>query len=178
MEEHRMRKGFHLVPWGVFILIMVISVSCSPSPAGSAEVAEPADPEVADPTAVLAEEAPGSEETEAPVSEVGAGGEIPVSENGVPVDVPVPEEAYQLQVVRQGRIVTFQADGTIDDLVNFYTENLSSLGWEATNSPDTAVGSIATLIRKNEAGDQISINMQANELGGFVRVTVTVGRAN
>jgi hypothetical protein len=180
MEEHRMRKGFRLVLCSVFVFILVLSASCSPSPAGSAGGAEPVEPEVEEPTAVIAEEGEeltDVEETEAPVEEAGTGGEVPVSENGVPVDIPVPEEAYQLQVVRQGRIVSFQMDGTIDDLVAYFAENLEAVGWEQTNSPDTNVGSVASMLRRNEAGDQMSITMQANELGGFVRVTVSVNRS-
>jgi len=45
-------------------------------------------------------------------------------------------------------------------------------------SPDNAVEAIATMLRKNEAGDRLAINMQTNELGGFIRLTITISRAN
>jgi hypothetical protein len=176
MEEHRMRKSFRLVLWGVLILIMVFSVSCSPSPAGSAVEAESGDAELEEPTAEVAEELSGGEETEAPVEEAGTGGEEPVSENGVPTDFPVPEEAYQLQVTR-GKIVSFQIDATIDEMVTYYTDNLPGAGWEMAGPQDTSVGSVASMLRKNAAGDQLSITMQGNELGGFVRVTLSVNRS-
>lgn len=180
-----MRKEFRLVLWGVFVLMIILSVSCSPSPAGSPVGAEPAEPEVEEPAAGVAEEPAaevaeeaGGEETEAPVEEAGTGGEVPVSDNGVPADIPVPENAYQLQVVRNGQIVSYQVDGSIDDIVTFYTDTLPGFGWEKTNSPDTVVAALASLLRENEAGDNMSISMQANELGGFVRITISVNRSN
>jgi hypothetical protein len=181
MEEQRMRSTIRLVLWGVFILILVLSASCSPSPAGSATGAEQESPAVeVEDTAESEEEVVdpvAEEEPEVPAEDTGTGGE-PVSETGIAADIPVPEEAYQVQVARKGTTISFQIDATVDEVVGFLQENLEAMGWEMAGPPDTSVGSIATLFRKNEAGDQLSINMQGNELGGFVRVTMVVQRAN
>jgi hypothetical protein len=181
MEEHRMRKGFRPVLWGVFVLIMVFAVSCSPRPAGSAAGAEPAAPvvEVEGPIEEVVEEVGAvisGEEPAASAEGTGAGGQQPASDTGLAADIPVPEEAYQVQIARQGRTVIFQIDGTIDEMVTFYQENLPAAGWELAGPPDTSMGSIASMLRKNAVGDQLTVNMQGNQLGGFVRVTVTVIR--
>ena len=176
-----MRKGFRLVLWGVFVLIIILAVSCSPSPAGSSVGAEPAAPsvEVEEPLAEVEEEVgnvENSEESETPADETGTGGQEPASDTGISEDIPIPEDAYQVQLARRGNTITFQIDGAIEEVVAFYTDNLPLSGWEMAGPPDTSMGSIATMLRKNGAGDQLSINMQGNELGGFVRVTVTVLR--
>jgi hypothetical protein len=176
----KIKKNFLLVRWGVFLLILLAAVACSPGaaqPPVEVEATEeaPALAETAQPESGAGETVA---ETEAAPEEAGTGGEeVPVAENGVAEDIPVPEAAYQLQVARQGTNISFQVDGTIDEIVGFYTEQLEALGWNKATNPDSAVGSIATLFRKNEAGDQLSINMQKNELGGFVRVTIVLQRA-
>jgi hypothetical protein len=182
MEEPRMRRYFRLFLWGVFLLILVVNASCSPQLAASTTGAEPAAPivEAEDPLAVEEEAVDpiDGEDTEAPVEEAGTGGQEPVSDSGIAGDIPIPEDAYQVQVARRGTTVLFQIDGEIDDVVGFFQENLPNNGWNLAGPPDTSMGSIATLLRKNEAGDQLSINMQGNQLGGFVRVTIVVQRAN
>jgi hypothetical protein len=44
--------------------------------------------------------------------------------------------------------------------------------------PDNAIGSIGTMLRENAAGDRLAINMQANELGGFVILDISISRAD
>jgi hypothetical protein len=182
MEEHRMRRYFRLFLWGVFVLILVLTASCSSQPAASTTGAEPAAPVVkAEEQLDVEEEAVdpiNGEENEAPVEDAGTGGQEPVSDSGIAGDIPIPEDAYQVQVAQRGTTVLFQIDGEIDDVVGFFQENLPNNGWDLVGPPDTSMGSIATLLRKNEAGDQLSINMQGNQLGGFVRVTIVILRAN
>jgi len=61
-------------------------------------------------------------------------------------------------------------------VVGFYQDQLANYGWESVGNPDTVVARIATLLRTNEVDDRLSINMQHNELGGFVVVTITIAR--
>ena len=93
-------------------------------------------------------------------------------------DVPIMKAAYQLQISRSGDNVNYQVDGTIDDVVTFYQEELPKYAWEMAGPPDNAVGFIATMLRKNVAGDRLAINMQFNELGGFVILSIAISRAN
>ena len=93
-------------------------------------------------------------------------------------DVPIMESGYQVQKGRTGKNVVYQVDSSIDEVVTFYQEELPSHNWELAGPPDNAVGSIATMLRENADGDRLAINMQANELGGFVRITITISRAD
>ncbi len=103
----------------------------------------------------------------------------PPTESGpqVPEDVPVIPGAYKLQVLRHGTQVIYQVDGAIDEVLSFYQQELDKLGWQMAGPPDSAVGSIATMLRQNEAGDKLSINMQYNPLGNFVTINIAVVRA-
>jgi hypothetical protein len=164
-----------VVLWGVFLLILLAAVACSPAaPPPEEEVAQAEEP---------AQEQVEAAETESAAEEVGAGGEAPAetaAEAGASgeANIPVPEEAYSVDRTNDGRSVQFQYDGTIDDIVAFLEEQLPASGWEMAGPKDTVVGSIASMLRKNADGDQLTINIQENELGGFVRVTATVQRAN
>jgi len=93
-------------------------------------------------------------------------------------DVPIMDEAYQVQKGRSGKNVVYQVDASIEEVVTYYQEVLPNYEWELAGPPDNAVASIATMLRENAAGDRLAINLQANELGGFVRVNITISRAN
>jgi len=93
-------------------------------------------------------------------------------------DVPIMESGYQVQKGRTGKNVVYQVDSSIDEVVTFYQEELPNHSWELAGPPDNAVGSIATMLRENADGDRLAINMQANDLGGFVRITITISRAD
>jgi hypothetical protein len=92
-------------------------------------------------------------------------------------DVPIMDTATNVQASVSGTNITYQVEGTIEDVVTFYQEELPGYGWEMAGPPDNAVGFIATMLRENSAGDRLAINMQFNELGGFVILTITVSRA-
>lgn len=94
----------------------------------------------------------------------------------VPEDIPIMDGATNLQVARDGTNIQFQIDGAIVDVVAFYQEVLPDFGWEIAGPPDNVIGLIATMLRENEVSDRLAINMQANELGGFVLLTITVNR--
>ncbi len=154
-------------------LLLIIS-ACSPSRVAVDEydgvIAGGETPEVQE-TAKPAEPAadPGSGEEPPPVVE---------APRGVPDDVPVMDGAYQLQATRSGNNVLYQVDATVDEVVAFYQEELPKFEWEMAGPPDNAIGSIGTMLRENAAGDRLAINMQGNDLGGFVRLTITVSRVD
>jgi hypothetical protein len=85
----------------------------------------------------------------------------------VPEGIPIMDGATNLQVARDGTNIQFQIDGAIVDVVAFYQEVLPDFGWEIAGPPDNVIGLIATML---------AINMQANELGGLVLLTITVNR--
>ena len=93
-------------------------------------------------------------------------------------DVPIIEGATQVQISRTGNNINYQVEGTVEDVMTFYQEELPDYGWEMAGPPDNAVANIATMLRENTAGDRLAINMQFNELGGFVILTISVSRAN
>lgn len=96
-------------------------------------------------------------------------------EGDTTADVPMPDGAYQVQKGKTS--ILYQVDGSIEDVVTFYQDELPGYGWEMAGPPDNAISNIATMLRKNEAGDRLAINMQYNNVGDFVRVTVTISRA-
>lgn len=165
-----MMNRYLLILWSVLILLMLVITACSPSRISVAEYdqttsgnGEPTEVEEAPPT----DEEGGTSEVAPPVKPV-------VGE--VPEDVPVMEDAYDLQAGRRGNTVVYQVDATIEDVVSFYQEELPKFGWELAGPPDSAIGAIATMLRENSAGDRLAINMQSNELGGFVTLTITIDR--
>lgn len=108
-------------------------------------------------------------------------GDVPVNVDvavtgEVPADIPVMEAAYQLQAGTSGKNVVYQIDTDIQEVLAFYQEELPQFGWELSGPPDNAIGSIGTMLRVNAEGDQLAINMQANQLGGFVKLTITIAR--
>jgi len=98
-------------------------------------------------------------------------------EDTFPEDLPLPDGAYKVDVSAGGTQVSYQHDGTIEQMVTFLQEELPAFGWDIQGSPDSAVGAIATMLRKNEAGDTLSVNMQYNANGDFVTLTMAILRA-
>ena len=154
------------------IVLLVVSISaCSPSrvsvdefnqvPTAGGE--EPGGDQESPPQT----EAPGQDEEPQPVA---------TQSREIPEDIPVIEGVTRLQVIRGGTNILFRYNGSIDDVVTFYQDVLPEHGWELAGPPDNVIGAIATMLRENEVMDTLAINMQANELGGFVDVTITVSR--
>ncbi len=96
------------------------------------------------------------------------------TESQVPENVPVPPGAYDIQVARSGTQVSYKVDGDIAPLVEFYQAELPGLGWTQECAPDSALGNTATMLRSNEIGEQLSVNMQYNQLGNFVAITMSL----
>jgi len=163
-----MSKITRIALWGALLFGLVFAAACSPK---------------AKPLPTADEGAGEGVETTAPVQEtqpagVGeeTGNEAPLATPGVPEDIPIMEGAYKLQVARAGAYVIYQVDGSIEDVVTFYQQELPNFGWHEVRSPDTAMGAMATILRENDAKDRLNISMQKNELGGFVAVTISVQR--
>lgn len=152
--------------------LVIIGISaCTPSRVPVDEydqIASPVPTTVPDTIEEVAPES-GEEAEPAPVEQV----EINQTE-----DVPIMEAGYQVQKSRSGNNITYQVDGTIDDVMTFYQEELPNYNWEMAGPPDNAVANIATILRENATGDRLAINMQYNELGKFVRLSITISRAD
>ena len=103
---------------------------------------------------------------------------VVVEEEGKGDDVPIMETGYQVQISRSGNNVNYQVDGTIEEVLTFYQEELPKFGWEMAGPPDNAISNIATMLRENADGDRLAVNMQYNELGGFIILTITVSRTD
>ncbi len=167
-----MSKGFLQILLSVIILLMVTISACTPSRISVAEYNK---------GTPGGDESPGEvQETSPPTEEPDPIEQVPVvvtEPAGPAEDTPIPDGAYDVQVSRGGASIHFQIDGAIEDVVTYYQDVLPDFEWELAGPPDNAIGSIATMLRENEIGDRLAINMQANELGGFVQVTITVSRA-
>ncbi len=147
-------------------LVLIFSlplVACAPKASPTPAPAE---------TESVAEQPTLEQPTQAEVTPV-----APSGVEGIASDLPIIENAYKLQVSRGGNSVIYQVDVSLQEAVSFYQESLPQYGWEMAGPPDSAVGSIATMSRKNQAGDNMTINMQENKLGGFVVITIQINRA-
>ncbi|GAB4581945.1 MAG: hypothetical protein Fur0022_46970 [Anaerolineales bacterium] len=168
----------------ILIFTMLLITACG---GGDAPAAEPTSPPVVEEPAAEepvveepAAEEPASEETgsgEEPAAEEPMTEGPALDENGVPTDVPVPEAAYDLRVEANNTRISFKVDGTIQDVVAFFQEQLPTLGWTEVLGADSAIGSMGTLGRQNEQLDKLSINMSFNPNGNFVNITMDVIRA-
>jgi hypothetical protein len=157
----------------LMVVLLFVIAACTPSripvdeydgplPGGTPIEQEP------EPTVVVREiDVPESNEEPTPEVEL---------EGGIPEDLPLMEGAYQIQAGHAGKNVSYQIDGTIEDVLTFYQEELPKFGWELSGPPDNAIGSIGTMLRENVAGDRLTINMQSNEVGGFVKLTIVISR--
>jgi hypothetical protein len=108
-----------------------------------------------------------------------AGGETaepPPQDEDVPEDLPVPELAYNVKVARDGQFISYEIDGSIENIAGYLQEALLDYGWDIEVSPDSIVGAMATMMRNNEAGDLLSISMSYNNNGDFVTVQNNVIR--
>lgn len=157
-----MRKNVPLLFTGVMILILLVVTACAP------RTTQP-------PQAELVEESPSTEEEIEDMGENDEGQqpeEQPaVDESGGPADVPIMDGAYRLQTARAGTSISYQVDGSIEDVVAFYQEELEKLGWQATGTGDALIGPRATLVREKEDA-RMSINLQYNSVGDFVVINI------
>jgi hypothetical protein len=94
----------------------------------------------------------------------------------VPPDVPVMPGAYALDVFSSGTQINFKVDGSVEDVMAYYSAELEALGWMPTRAPDSAIGVIGAMSRENEAGDKVSLTLSYNGNGDFVTVLIAVSR--
>lgn len=166
-----MRRKFYVL-WGVFVITALLAAACSPSAASAPQqTQEPAQPTSAadepEPTAVDVDAEPGATQPQAATGVEGAR-----------EDIPIMEEARGLQVLREGGTITYEVDTDIETVVSFYQEELPKHGWELAGPPDSALASLATMLRENDSGDRMTVYLQENQLGGFVKVNISVVRIN
>jgi hypothetical protein len=112
--------------------------------------------------------------------EAGTGGEEEPTEpadTGLAEDIPLPEGYYDESISSDGKQIVFKVAGTSEETVAFYQTKLEEMGWLMAGPTDTAVGSTALMLRTNENGDRLSINMQYNPNANFTVVTLVVTRA-
>ncbi len=96
----------------------------------------------------------------------------------VPEDVPIMDGGYNLDVIREGSQVNYTVDGDIETVMAFYQAELPLFGWEDTRAPDSAIGSIGNMSRKNAAGDSLTISLSYNGNGNFVTIQIAIIREN
>jgi hypothetical protein len=159
--------------------LLLVATACQPNstpPPGTEPTARPTHPSESNSSVVeQAEEA-----VELVPEEVEASPEptaVPLNEAGAAMDIPIPEDAYKYQIMRGGSSASYQVEIDIEELVSWYQEELPKYGWELAGPPDSAIGAMGTMLRENASGDRLTINMQANQLGGFVSVTIQVIRS-
>lgn len=159
-----MRKTNLTLLLGVMVVIILITGACLPRRQSTSQ-----------PTASTGQSSTGGSQSSG--SESGGGETSPQASSnieGVPEDVPIMQGAYKVQVARGGANVVYQVDTDIQTVVQFYQDQLPGMGWEMAGPPDNVVGSIATMLRQNEDGERMTVNMQENSIGGFVQVTIAV----
>lgn len=169
-----MGKTVRTLTWILCITALAFTAACKPS----IKITErPTSPPASSSSDGSAAQPSGGESQ--PTGETGTGGESSQAgtSSGVPADIPVMDAAYSLQVMRGGDNIVYKVDADIEEVVNFYKGAMPDAGWQETSSPDTVVASIASLVRQNDAGDRIVLNLQANQLGGFVTISISVTRA-
>ncbi|MDX1687826.1 MAG: hypothetical protein R3248_07565 [Candidatus Promineifilaceae bacterium] len=124
---------------------------------------------------------------EAPVAEVPVEipDFVPASVGDVPADIPVSTAAADVQigVTDSSTHVRYLADSTdVDVLVDYYDDALAAEGWEASELEDVTVRAdtetTATLVRVNDAGDTITVDVAHQDGEDNTEVEVVVVRAD
>ncbi len=163
-----MKKGFSILAF--LVLLTLVLTACgggaptsAPASSGSAGGEEAAPP----PTAAESGSAGGETATEPPAAPPA---------NEAPADVPLMDGAYDIDIQRSGTQITYKVDADVQSVVDFYHEVLPPLGWEIKGPPDSVVGNIASMLRKNAADEQLTINMQYNPNAQFTVVTIALSR--
>ena len=167
-----MKTGKLSILLAVFIMATIAVSACTPSRISVEEYDQVQSP------AETAEAEPVEEAVVPDTSEEQEPEPVATEEKDPLADFPIMDGGYQVQISRSGENITFQVDGTIEDVVTYYQAELPNYAWEMAGPPDNAVANIATMLRENADGDRLAINMQFNELGNFVILTVTISRAN
>ncbi len=164
-----MKKRFSIL--ALLVLLTLVLAACgggsaaptsAPAPSGNSGGGD-----VAAPTAAESSAGGESAATEPPA---------PPPANEAPADVPLMDGAYDVDIQRGGTQITYKVDADVQTVVDFYHEVLPPLGWEIKGPPDSVVGNIASMLRKNATDEQLSINMQYNPNAQFTVVTIALSR--
>ncbi len=164
-----MKKRFSIL--ALLVLLTLVLAACG---SGAAPTSAPASSgnagggEVAAPTAAESGSGGGEESPTEPPA--------PPPANEAPADVPLIDGAYDVDIQRGGTQITYKVDADVQTVVDFYHEVLPPLGWEIKGPPDSVVGNIASMLRKNAADEQLSVNMQYNPNAQFTVVTIALSR--
>jgi hypothetical protein len=151
-----MNKKFYVL-FGILVILSLTLTACGRSTSGN--------------TGNAGNAQPGSANT--------GGDALPVAvdvEDKWPEDVPLPEDAFDIDVARGATQLNFKLPGDIDATMAYLQEQLPAYGWETEVTPDSAVGAMATMLRENAEGHRMSINIQYNQLGDFVTITLAIVR--
>lgn len=161
------KRSFYLV---VTVLLMVLLVSCSsgstPDVSSSSNVSQDTEAEQVDQEQV-------SEESDVQTVE---SSEIEPVKQELPEDIPIPPGYRKLLITKDASNISFEVDGTIDEVVTFYQQELTNLGWEMDRSPDSVFAAFGSIARIMENGDRITISLQYNPVGEFVVVRLVILR--
>ena len=92
----------------------------------------------------------------------------------IPEDVPIMEGAENLKVAANDTYIAFEAEGALDDVVQYYRDQLEQLGWEKRgSSPEQPIGGAQTLLRYKPEKN-ISVTIQSIPESTKVRVLMTL----
>lgn len=109
---------------------------------------------------------------------------VPVSLGDIPADIPVSTAAADVQVgvTDSSTHVRYLTDTTdVEVLVGYYQDALAAEGWESSGLEDVTVRAdtetTATLVRVNDAGDTITVDVSHRDGEDSTEVEVVVVRA-
>ena len=150
-NEGRLMK--HVIVWMIGLLLMGVLAACAEIPAAEAPV------EVPD--------------------------FVPASLGDIPADIPVSTAAADVQVgvTDTSTHVRYLADTTdVEVVVDYYQDALAAEGWESSGMEDVTVradtATTATLVRVNDAGDTITVDVSHQDGADSTEVEVVVVRAD
>ena len=110
---------------------------------------------------------------------------VPASVGDIPADIPVSTAAADVQVgvTESSTHVRYLADTTdVEVLVEYYQDALAAEGWESSGLEDVTVRAdtetTATLVRVNDAGDTITVDVSHRDGEDSTEVEVVVVRAD
>jgi hypothetical protein len=155
---------------GILVLLLMLFVSCS-SGSSSEDSSTTIETE-----AVVSEQAEQDQPVETAESQPAAP-EEGSEESEVPEDLPIMPGSRKLNVTSEGTNISYEVDGSIDDVVSFYQQELPNYAWDMTRTPDNALSNMGTLSRLNENGDRLAISLQYNPMAEFVVVRIFINRA-
>lgn len=96
--------------------------------------------------------------------------------SALPEDVPMHESMVNLKLAANDTYISYEALGTVDEIAQFYKENLAAKGWEKRNNSNEApIGGAITLLRAKEDAN-ISVTVQSIPESDYVRVLISVIR--